>query len=61
MDFTEMKRNKDIRSAIDFEKAYDFLGLNFLLTSLDLFCFGVSFISWTMTSFYSIVNVKRGV
>ena len=56
-----MKRNKDIRSAIDFEKAYDFLGLNFLLTSLDLFCFGVSFISWTMTSFYSIVNVKRGV
>ena len=61
MDFTEMKRNKDIRSAIDFEKAYDFLSLNFLLTSLDLFCFGVSFISWTMTFFYSIVNVKRGV
>ena len=56
-----MKRNKDIRSAIDFEKAYDFLGLNFLLTSLDLFCFGISFISWTMTFFYSIVNVKRGV
>ena len=61
MDFTEMKGYKGIRSAIDFEKAYDFLSFDFLLTPLDLFGFGVSIISWTMTSFYSIFNVKRGV
>ena len=57
-----MKGYKGIRSAIDLEKAYDFLSLDSLLTSLDLFGFGISiFISWTMTSFYSIFNVKRGV
>ena len=59
MDFTEMKEYEGIRSAMDFKKAYNFLSFDFLLTSLDLFGFGVSFISWTMTSFYSIFNVKR--
>ena len=57
-----MKGYKGIRSAIDLEKDYDFLSLDSLLTSLDLFGFGISiFISWTMTSFYSIFNVKRGI
>ena len=37
-----MKGYKGIRSAVDFEKAYDFLSLDFLFTSLDLFGFGIS-------------------
>ena len=40
-----MEGCEGIRSAIDIKKAYDSLSLDFPLTSLDLYGFGVSFIS----------------
>ena len=45
MDYTEMKGYEGIMSVIDFEKVFDCLSLDFLFKSLELFCFGVSFIS----------------
>ena len=45
MDFTEMKGCKGIMSAVDFEKAFDSLRLDFLFKSLDTFGFGASFIT----------------
>ena len=61
-------------SAIDFEKAFDPLSLEFIFKSLELFGFGVSFISWIKTFYKNITssvadngfftpsfNVKRGV
>ena len=44
MDYTEMKGYEGIMSVIDFEKVFDSLSLDFLFKSLELFCFGVSFI-----------------
>ena len=74
MDYTEMKGYEGIMSAIDFEKAFDSLSLEFLFKSLELFGFGVSFISWIKTFYKNITssvanngffipyfNVKRGV
>ena len=43
MDYTEMKGYEGIVSAIDFEKAFDSLSLDFLFKSLELFGFCVSF------------------
>ena len=73
MDYTEMKGYEAIMSAIDFEKAFDSLSLDFLFKSLELFGFGVSFISWIKTFYKNITssvahngsftpsfNVKRG-
>ena len=37
-------------SAIDFEKAFVSVSLDFLFKSLELFGFGVSFISWIKTN-----------
>ena len=44
MDYTEMKGYEGRMSAIDFEKAFDSLSLDFLFKSLELFGFCVSFI-----------------
>ena len=63
-----------IRSSIDIQKAYDSLSLDFLLKSLYLYGFGVSFVSWIKTFYKNITSsvandgfftpsfgVKRGV
>ena len=49
VDFTEMKGCKGVMSAVDFEKAFDSLRLDFLLKSLGTFGFGTSFITWIRT------------
>ena len=74
LDFTEMKGFKGIMSAIDFEKAFDSLRLNFLYKSLEVLGFGASFITWIKTFYKNITScvvnngfftrsfqVKRGV
>ena len=75
VDFTEMKGCKGIMSAVDFEKAFDSLRLDFLLKFLGTFGFGASFITWIRTFYKNIKNcvvtgngfftpsfqVKRGV
>ena len=75
VDFTEMKGCKGIMSAVDFEKAFDSLRLDFLLKSLGTFGFGASFITWIRTFYKNITScvvtgngfftpsfqVKRGV
>ena len=74
MDFTEMKGCKGIMSAVDFEKAFDSLRLDFLFKSLETFGFGASFITWIRTFYKNITScvvnngfftpsfqVKRGV
>ena len=43
LDFTEMKGFKGIMSAIDFEKTFDSLKLNFLFKSLEVLGFGAFF------------------
>ena len=74
LDFTEMKGFKGIMSAIDFEKAFDSLRLNFLYKSLEVLGFSASFITWIKTFYKNITScvvnngfftrsfqVKRGV
>ena len=75
MDFTEMKGCKGIMSAVDFEKAFESLRLDFLLKSLGSFGFVASFITWIRTFYKNITScvvtdngfftpsfqVKRGV
>ena len=51
-----MEGCEGIRSAIDIKKAYDSLSLDFPLTSLELYGFGVSFISWIKTFYKNITN-----
>ena len=58
LDFTEMKGFKGIMSAIDFEKAFDSLRLNFLYKSLEVLGFGASFITWIKT-FYKYNKLRR--
>ena len=41
---------------MDIKKAYVSLSLDFLLTSLYLYCFGVSFISWIKTFYKNITS-----
>ena len=61
-------------SAVDFEKAFDSLRLDFLFKSLETFGFGASFITWIRTFYKNITScvvnngfftpsfqVKRGV
>ena len=54
-DFTQMKSYQAILTAIDFEKAFDSLNLNFLLNCLEVFEFGKSLIAWIRT-FYTNVS-----
>ena len=74
LDFTKMKGFKGIMSAIDFEKAFDSLRLNFLYKSLEVLGFGASFITWIKIFYKNITScvvnngfftrsfqVKRGV
>ena len=49
MDFADFTGSEGIMSAIDFEKAFDSLSLDFLLKSLESFGFGASFITWIKT------------
>ena len=53
-DFTQMKNYQAILTAIDFEKAFDSLNLNFLLKSLEAFDFSESFIGWIKTFYKNI-------
>ena len=48
-DFTQIKSYDAILTAIDFEKAFDSLKLNFLFHSLEAFGFGESLIAWIRT------------
>ena len=74
MDFTEMKGCKGIMSAIDFEKAFESLRLDFLFESVEILGFGASFITSIRTFYKNITScvvnngfftpslrVKRGV
>ena len=56
MDYTEMKGYEGIMSAIDFEKAFGSLSFDFLFKSLELFGFGVSFISLIKTFYKNITS-----
>ena len=53
-DFTQMKNYDAILTAIDFEKAFDSLNLNFLFHSLEAFGFGESLIAWIKTFYKNI-------
>ena len=53
LDLTEMKGFKGLMSAIDFEKAFDSLRLNFLFKCLEVLGLGASFITWT---FYKYIT-----
>ena len=49
-DFTQIKNYDAVLTAIDFEKAFDSLNLNFLFHSLEAFGFGESLIAWISKS-----------
>ena len=53
-DFTQMKNYQAILTAIDFEKAFDSLNLNFLLNCLEVLEFGKSLIAWIRTFYPNI-------
>lgn len=55
MDFTKARDYKGIITAIDFEKAFDFVNWNFLSKSQESFGFGESFRAWIKT-FYSNIS-----
>ena len=58
-DFTQIKNYDAILTAIDFEKAFDSLNLNFLFHSLEAFGFGESLIAWirTFIRIYQVVSL----
>ena len=49
MEYTKKKGLSGILVAIDFEKAFDTLDFNFLITTLHKFNFGPFFIQWIRT------------
>ena len=51
-----MKGCKGIMSAIDFEKAFNCLRLDFLFKSLEILAFGASFITWIRTFYKNITS-----
>ena len=53
-DFMQIKNYDAILTAIDFEKAFDSLNLNFLFHSLEAFGFGESLIAWIKTFYKKI-------
>jgi len=57
MEYTKEKDLPGILVAIDFEKAFDTLNLNFLIRTLRKFNFGPSFIQWIRTLYktYKVV------
>ena len=46
MDYTMINQLPGLMVAVDFEKAFDSISLNFLLQALRSFNFGPSFIKW---------------
>ena len=56
MSVTELMGYEGIMSAIDFEKAFDSLSLEFLFKSLESFGFGASFIAWIKTLYKNVTS-----
>ena len=54
MEYTKGKDLPGILVAIDFEKAFDMLNLNFLMRTLHKFNFGPSFIQWIRTLYKNV-------
>ena len=54
MEYTKEKDIPGILVAIDFEKAFDTLNLNFLIRTLHKFNFGPSFIQWIRTLYKNV-------
>ena len=54
--FPELMGCESIISAIDFEKAFDSLSLEFLFKSLESFSFGASFIPWIKTFYKNVTS-----
>ena len=55
MDYTMINQLPGLMVAVDFEKAFDSISLNFLLEALRSFNFGPSFIKW-VSVFYSNIS-----
>ena len=55
MDYTMINQLPGVMVAVDFEKAFDSISLNFLLEALRSFNFGPSFIKW-VSVFYSNIS-----
>lgn len=62
MEFTKVRDDQSIMTAIDFETAFDSLNRNCLFRSLELFGFGASFVAWIKTVYNNITScvIKNG-
>ena len=54
MEYTKLREQPGIMTAFDFEKAFDSLSWNFLISTLQSFNFGNSFINWVKTLYSNI-------
>ena len=56
MEYTKLREQPGIMTVFDFEKAFDSLSWKFLISTLQSFNFGKSFINWVKTLFSNISN-----
>ena len=56
MEYTKLREQPGIMTVFDFEKAFDSLSWKFLISTLQSFNFGKSFINWVKTLYSNISN-----